>query len=248
MAEWICFDGNIFHPDDPMMLASNRGLRYGDGLFESIRIEDKIPLNLELHMNRLNEGCNVLGIPNPGVIQVQDSIESLLQKFNKLPQGRMKITVYREALGNYFPINSSSSFIVSISDEISMSKELRSIGVCPIPLKMYTPFSKFKTLNALPYVYASLYMKDKGWDDVIILNQDGRVCEALSSNIFWKYQGVLYTIPISEGCIEGVMRKVILQENKIIEKTATVEELVQADHIYVSNAIQGFQEVVLIRD
>ncbi|MBI3233301.1 MAG: aminotransferase class IV [Bacteroidetes bacterium] len=248
MAEWICFNGKIFQPDDAVLLTSNRGFRYGDGLFESIKIENNIPVNLDLHLSRLNEGCQVLGIPAPSAFQLSDSIKILLQKFEKLSQGRLKISVYRESEGNYSPVKSSSSFLISISDDISIAKNLRSTGICPLPLKMYTPFSKFKTLNALPYIYASLYMKEKGWDDVIILNQFGRVCEALSSNVFWKTEGVLYTIPVSEGCIEGVMRKVILQRNNIVEKTCTVDELLEADNIYVSNAIQGFQEVVLIRD
>jgi len=248
MAEWICFNGKIFHPDDAVLVANNRGFRYGDGLFESIKIENHIPLNLNLHLNRLNEGCQVLGIPMPNAIQLNDSIEILLQKFEKLPQGRLKISVYRQSEGNYSPIKSSSSFLISMADDISIANNLRSTGICPSPLKMYTPFSKFKTLNALPYIYASLYMKEKGWDDVIILNQYGRVCEALSSNVFWKIEGELYTVPISEGCIEGVMRKVILEQHKIIEKVCNVDELYKADNIYVSNALHGFQEVVLIRD
>lgn len=86
---------------------------------------------------------------------------------------------------------------------------------------------------------AAKYAKEKGWDEVIILNEYGRVCEGLTSNIFIKKEDIFYTPPLSEGCIDGVNRKAFLQENNtIIERPIEVEEL-KTNEIYFSNAVRG---------
>ena len=64
------------------------------------------------------------------------------------------------------------------------------------------------------FVMAAKYAKEKGWDEVIIINEHGRVCEALTSNIFLKINDIYYTPPLSEGCIDGVNRKAFLSENR----------------------------------
>ena len=96
------------------------------------------------------------------------------------------------------------------------------------------------------FVMAAKFAKENGWDEVIILNEHGRVCEALTSNIFIKKDNVFYTPPLSEGCIDGVNRKAFLIENKnIIERPIEIEEL-KNNQIYFSNAVRGMIQGELI--
>jgi branched-chain amino acid aminotransferase len=106
------------------------------------------------------------------------------------------------------------------------------------------PLSNIKSGNALIYVLAAIFAKENQCEDAIILNEYGRVCEATSSNIFMKYQGKYYTPPLSEGCVDGVMRKVWIQELikqgfSVLEQPVTIELLAIAEEIWLTNVIQG---------
>lgn len=245
MAEFVFFENQIYAADEFLFNANNRALRYGDGLFESIRIEDGIACHWDLHMQRLSEGCQVLKIESISTEILASALELLLKKIPTIKRGKLRVTIYRNSTGNYQPVQNNSSFYLSLSNEVIQNIASPKIGICPIPLKLYSPFSKFKTLNSLPYIYAANYMMEQGWTDVIILNQDGRVCEGLSSNIFWVKKNELYTTPISEACIDGIMRKILMKENNVIEKQCQIEELKEADMIYLTNAISGKTEIKL---
>ena len=109
--------------------------------------------------------------------------------------------------------------------------------------------SNIKTCNSLIYVMAGLYKTQNKVDDVFLLNQHGFLCEASSSNIFVWYQKHLYTPALSEGCIEGVMRHVIIKlarENNIplTEAQISPDILYEADEVFLTNAARGIQSVM----
>ena len=96
---------------------------------------------------------------------------------------------------------------------------------------------------------AGLYRKQKGVDDVLVLNQDGFLCESVSSNIFVWYDGKLYTPALSEGCVAGVMRRVVIElaaENnyEVVEAQINPDIMHLADELFFTNAIQGIQWVL----
>lgn len=115
--------------------------------------------------------------------------------------------------------------------------------------KPASELSKLKSANALIYVMAGLYRKQKDLDDVIILNQDGFVCESLNSNVFFWYGKKLYTPAISEGCIAGVMRDAVIEMAldsglEVIEAQISPDIMQEADEIFCTNALQGVQWVM----
>ena len=99
------------------------------------------------------------------------------------------------------------------------------------------------------YVMAGLYKTQNKLDDIFILNQDGNLCEAGSSNVFIGYQNELYTPALSEGCVEGVMRQVVIKlarENNIPVTEAQINPdiLYEADEVFLTNAGRGIQSVM----
>ncbi|HTM99809.1 MAG TPA: aminotransferase class IV, partial [Pedobacter sp.] len=107
----------------------------------------------------------------------------------------------------------------------------------------------YKTSNALLYVMAGLYQKQHRLDEAIILNQNGFLCESTSSNVFVVYDNQIYTPALSEGCVAGVMRSVILKIAKmndiqVIEAQISPEILKQADEVFVTNASSGVRWVM----
>jgi len=109
--------------------------------------------------------------------------------------------------------------------------------------------NRIKSLNAQIYVLAGIYKKKMAFDDVLILNQEGYLCESLISNIFVYYEKVLYTPALSEGCIEGVMRRVVMdmaqdEGIEVVEAQISPEIMKRADEIFCTNAVQGVQWVM----
>ena len=89
---------------------------------------------------------------------------------------------------------------------------------------------------------ASIWAREKELDDALILNSKGNIIEASSSNIFWRINRQWFTPPLSDGCVEGIMREVFMGQNKVIEKSCSMSELNKADEILLSNAIQGLRK------
>jgi branched-chain amino acid aminotransferase len=103
----------------------------------------------------------------------------------------------------------------------------------------------------LIYVLAKIWAKENGLDDALILNQNGNIIEAASANLFWKKNNQIYTVPLAEGCIDGIARQVYMEQmvlaNKpVIEKICSQIELQQADEIFISNATNGMSKFELV--
>ncbi|MEI6880097.1 MAG: aminotransferase class IV [Bacteroidota bacterium] len=248
MSEWFYYHNKVYTTNESVISLNNRAINYGDGFFESIRVENNIPQYWSNHILRIFEACSVLQITPPNEVDLLKSFEVLLKSTQNINLGRLKIVIFRKPGGLYTPIDSNSDFMLSIRMIDELKKQSKTAGICPIPLKMFTPFSKFKTLNSMPYIYAGLYMKQKKWDEVVILNASNRVCETLSSNIFWIENKTIFTTPISEGCISGVMRNLYIKKHKVEEKPCTVDNLLLADKIFVTNAIDGITEINLLKN
>lgn len=108
--------------------------------------------------------------------------------------------------------------------------------------------SLVKSGNALLYTMAGIWAKEEGWDDVLLLNEHGCICEATGSNVFVVKGETVYTPALSEGCVDGVMRRHIITrlqhaDYTLSETMVTIEQLEQADAVFLTNAIQGIISV-----
>jgi branched-subunit amino acid aminotransferase/4-amino-4-deoxychorismate lyase len=115
--------------------------------------------------------------------------------------------------------------------------------------KPINKLSNYKTSNALIYVMAGLYKKQNRLDDVFMLNQNGFLCESMTSNVFVVYDKQIYTPALSEGCVAGVMRNVVMDlarnnDIPIIEAQLNPEVLREAEEVFVSNAVTGIRWVM----
>jgi len=108
-------------------------------------------------------------------------------------------------------------------------------------------YSNIKRGSGLLYGKAVQFCKDQKLDEVIILNRGGRICEGSVSNVFWIKDGTVFTIPLSEGPVGGVFRHYLLNKIDVHEKSVTMEELINADEIFLTNVIRGIQPVGRLR-
>ncbi len=252
MIEKVNFNGNIIPANQPVFQASNRAFKYGDGLFESIRVFDgQIPF-LDYHFNRLQRGLLQLKYNIPDYFSISFFEREIQKLVNKNGNHRVRLTVFRSEGGLYRPENNHPQFLIEsqlLKDSFFHlnSKGLK-VGFFDDIKLSYNPLSNLKTCNSLPYILAGIFNKEKNLDDSFLLNSSGGIAECSSSNVFFLFKEIILTPSLSEACVDGAMRKIILElahaNNFTIKETSIKAiDLEKADEIWLTNAIQGIRWV-----
>ena len=247
-----CYNGDFIESDQISLDQVKRGFNFGDGLFETIRVGDGKPLFLKAHFKRFFKGLDELKINyseiNPSILT--SKIEELINVNNIVNGARIRLSAFRSGSGTYMPISNDLNYLIEVfpieSNFYNTNKRGLSVDLFNDLNKSYNRLSCYKTSNALLYIMASLYASENNCDDVFILNDNGNVIESTNSNVFISNNGVLYTPPLSEGCVGGIMRMKLI--NLAISKGIVVYEnkmppqhLMAADEIIITNTIQGFR-------
>ncbi len=228
----------------------NRSFKYGDGLFETIRIFQGKILFWKDHMERLFRGMRILKLefqPQLFEVLLLENCRHLMELKHIDKHGRLRIQVYRSGKGAYGPVDRKPSFLVeAFSFEGNTYQSLH-----PIDLTTYRdyplgpqPLAGCKTANALPYVLAAMHAQDEGVDDALMFSQEGYVSEGSSANLFLIQDKKLITPPLSTYCLDGVMRRHMIhlcQELRIplLEKKFKIAEVKKADAIFLTNSTRG---------
>jgi len=255
---YINYNGFLYMDDEKVFNVKNRAFKYGDALFESIRIIDGEPCYLEDHFIRLKKGMTVLKMRSANISfnELKDQIAKLIEKNHINLGGRIRLTVFRSGNGLYTPENEGKSYVIEAAPYKDNNYLLNDKG---LNIDVYNELrrhrnilSQIKTTNNIPHVLAGIYKKENDLDDCIILNDQGRIVEALSSNIFLYKNNNLYTPSLDEGCMDGIMRKQVLSAAKqmninVFEGMLNGSMLLQADEMFLTNAIKGIQWVVSYR-
>jgi len=256
MPNFILHNDVLKSDNEAVLTANNRAFKFGDGLFESMRMCQNRLQFAELHADRLQAGMQALKLEGYALFDTyflkQKTAE--LTKKNKIQgNARFRITVYREGEGRYAPESNKAGYVLEALPLTSASYELNTKGlivdVYDELTKPVNRLSNFKTLNALHYVMAGLFQKQYRLDEAVLLNQHGFLCETTSSNIFVVYDGQIYTPALSEGCVGGVMRSMIirlakLHELPLVEAQINPEILNQAEEVFITNAVSGIRWVM----
>lgn len=256
MSEDLIYNGEFYPSNQPILSINNRSFRYGDGLFESIRVVNGEVYNFEAHFTRLIEGMRMFNIEIPEYFTIEyfeNQIKSLIQHNGIHKGGRVKLTIYRKGeVASYYSETNEPGFIIEAesfsSNEFELSTDGIDIDVFDEITKPLNKYASFKTTNAFFYVSAIHAAKEKGLGDHLLINEKMNIIESTNSNFFIVSNGILYTPPLSSGCVGGTMRmKVInlaLANNiKVYESSITAGHLLSCDEIILTNAIQGIKWV-----
>jgi len=255
-SNFISYNNQIVSKETPLFTIANRSFCYGDGFFESIRITGGEMPFIQNHFERITETASVLEINLPKDLTVdwlQNTVKLLAEKNGVEKEGKARINFYRNEGGLYAPESNTCSVIVDVMPyKAAQGFELNSKGLkVDLYSKIKKPcnvLSSIKSCNSLLYVLAGKFKLDNDLEEAVILNDKNNVCEFTTSNLFIVINGVLYTPAITEGCITGVMRKVILDlaakaRIYVYETELKPNDLIRADEIFMTNAVQGIQWV-----
>ena len=250
--EFAIINNEIISSSQVKLSITNRAFLYGDGFFETIKIFSSKVFNFSNHYSRIINSAKMLDLDfNVSVSELEKSVNAIIRK-NNIIDGSIRITIFRDSDGKYFPDdNKSSYYIYTFNDTQDCfflnSNHPLSLGIYEDNYKPLSALSRIKSLNSLLYVMASKYAKKNDFDDVLLLNSNKNIIESANSNIFLCYGDVIYTPPISDGCVDGSMRRLIITLLKdkftLSTKTITYNDVVECEELFLSNAISGVRWV-----
>jgi branched-chain amino acid aminotransferase len=253
-SDWINYDGQLLRSDAPLFTAANRSFRYGDGLFETMMVRDgRLCLDF-YHFDRLFSGMRVLSIRETIKRQAFEAqILELCQKNGNPPRSRVRMVVFRDDGAD--PISSTPHYIIEswpLPGQPALNDKGLVIDVFPDGRKACDTLANLKSNNYLLYTLATLYAQKHALDDCLVLNSWDRLADSTIANLFYVSKGQFFTPPLSEGCVAGVMRRHLLENMpragfSVVERFATPEDLLNADELFLTNAIRGIRWVSSFR-
>lgn len=233
---------------EPAIELYNRAFRYGDAFFETMLFHDgSIPL-LRLHFERAAKTLKQLKMQTSDDFSFE-GLAPLLYDFlrdEEHPTAKVRISFWRNGHGTYLPHVNTVSYLVEaapISNKpFVLNEKGLVLGVYKETYKNTDFIANLKTIGCLTYTLASMWVRENGVDDAVLLNSHGRIAECTSSNIFIVCGNEISTPPLSEGCLDGVMRRHLLATlpNKgfnIKEQPIEIADLHQADEVFITNAL-----------
>ncbi|MCB9359702.1 MAG: aminotransferase class IV [Flavobacteriales bacterium] len=256
---YINYNGKLYLSEERIFTINNRAFKYGDALFETIRVINGKLCFVDDHFKRLMQGEELLKMKPCDISshEIISQIEELIVKNNITEGGRVRLTVFRDADGFYQPSNEKKAYVIEAKPIDNNYFELNAKGfkidIYNEQRRSTSKFSNIKTTNSLPQILAGIYSKENELDECLMLNKHGRIAEATSSNVFLYKNNNIYTPSLDEGCVDGVMRKQILKiaeklNINIFEGMVNGSMLLQADELFLTNAVKGIQWVEFFKD
>lgn len=258
--EYINLNGVTIPREKPVLTATNRSFCFGDGFFDSMHSSGSTIHHFNDHFERILKGIQVFQLEKPNHFTLgflKEEVQKLLVKNKLFKGGRARVTIFREEGGKYVPGNNKMNYLIETAatphDNFVLNHEGLVVDIYPEMKKPVNMLANLKTNNALLFVFAGMYMKNNNLDDIIILNEHKQVAEALSSNFFMYYNNTLHTPPLSDGCVEGVMRKQVIrlaQNNGIpvnANESITPLMLTSAEELFITNSVAGIRWIGGIR-
>ncbi|MDG2176252.1 MAG: aminodeoxychorismate lyase [Gammaproteobacteria bacterium] len=236
--------------DQDSITGNDRGLAYGDGVFETIRLHNNKPLLLGSHLNRLALGAQRL--------QISLNLEHLEQELEQLTfeypaQGILKILVTRGRGGRGYrpPAEADTTRLLTLHplpDYAGTEKGIN-VFVCNQRLAKQPSLAGIKHLNRLEQVMASLEWPGAEFHEGLMLDTSDFVVEGTRSNIFWGEKDRLFTPALDNCGVEGVMRNYLLEKIPEAEpiENCTLDRLLDAEEIFFCNSIFGIWPVLKIK-
>jgi len=253
MKKYFNYNGRFFADDENVLPKDDRSYRYGDGLFETMKLINGDILLKDYHFERMFSGLDVLKF-HISVLSTKRKIEKEIKELSKKNEceksARVRLSVSR-GNGGLYDYDNKFSYLIECwpLEQSGFNENGLVLDIFPDARKSIDVFSNLKSANYLPYVMAAIWAKEKKLNDALILNQRDRICDSTIANVFWVKDEKIFTPPLNEGCVAGVMRKKILEfatlnsDHLVQEHFLTKETLLQADEVFLTNAIAGIRWV-----
>jgi len=248
----INFNGELLFKENIKLTTDNRGFKYGDGIFETIKVVHEKVIFWEDHYFRLMASMRMLRMKIPMEFTLEFLEKEILKTVAVLEKGasfRVRLNVFRKDGGLYTPKTNAINYLIEASESNYKTKETYEIDVFKDFYNYSGLLSTIKTNNRMLNTLASIYANENDLDNCILVNERKGVVEVANANIFIVKNHIVKTPALTEGCIKGVVRSKVI-DILIKNKDFTIEETVispfeiqKADEVFITNAIMGIQAV-----
>jgi branched-chain amino acid aminotransferase len=257
----VFINGEFQAEEDASLQLDNRGYNYGDGLFETLRVINSKIMFWETHYFRLMSSMRILRMKIPMKFSPEYLEEKIIELIssNGLDKAavRVKINIHRNPGGYYTPQDNSVGYVIS-TKPIENAFFTLNDSKCEVELfkDHYIQsgmLSTIKSNNKLVNILAGIYAEENGFNNCFLINEKKSVLEVTNGNIFVVKGNEVKTPPLSDGCLNGVIRKQLIEilekseEFTLKEESISPFELQKSDEIFYTNAIQGIQSITKYR-
>jgi branched-chain amino acid aminotransferase len=251
---YLLHNGKIKETAEASLFPGQLGLLAGWGIFTTLRVVNGLLFAWERHWARMSRDARLLNVEmprDPG--QVERDLVHLVEK-NEAPDCTMRLVVVRNGGGLWEgPASGRASDTIALTAASKQWSASVRLGIQPHARFAAGDFTRTKVLSWAQNLRWAERAQEQGFDEVILLNEYGRVAECTSANVFAVFGQGVSTPPVSEGCLPGITREVLLEEVRVsglslMERELTVDELYQADEVFITSTTRGLLPVREIAD
>jgi len=248
---FVNHNGLIHLQDEAIIHIQSRALRYGEGLIETMFFQGRTLRHFDLHYQRLSNSLEELHLPPIERFTFEKELAKTIIANQNPDKGILRAEFFlNESL---FELQFWIEFIPVKEDHGTWRTKGLNLGISNKVVKSYDSISHIKSSSRLTYVIARQEAIYYILDDMLICNPNGNIVESSHSNIFIIKDQVIYTPPLTEGCINGIMRRFLLEKEETVgmpvrEKIITTAVLADADEVFLTNAVRGIQPVESVND
>ena len=248
----INFNGDLISNDQPIFKISNRVFKYGDGIFDTLKIANSKIIFFDDHYFRLMASMRMLRMEIPPYLTLEfliGEIEKTVAANNFSKNVRVRVSVFRKDGGFYNPSSNEVDYVIEAQKFSIINNENYKVDLFKDYSLNSGLLSTIKTTNRMLNVVASIFAEENNLDTCLLINEKKNIVEAIHGNIFLVFGNTLITPLISEGCIKGIIRKKIIQitkkhpDLKIEERAISPFEIIKADELFITNSIIDVQAV-----
>ena len=243
------YNGEIRETSEAALFAGQLGLLAGWGVFSTLRVASGALFAWERHWARLSRDARLLNVQMPEhAADVERDLLSLVEK-NQAPDCTLRLVVVRNGGGMWEgPASGLASDTIALTANSKTWGESVRLGLQPHARFAASDFTQAKVLSWAHNLRWAERAQEQGLDEVILLNEFGRVTECTSANVFAVFGQEVVTPPLSEGCLPGVTREVVVGELRLpglhmVERALTVDELHAADEVFITSTTRGLLPV-----
>lgn len=243
----VSINGELVKEEDASISIKDRGFRFGDGIFDTVRMVEGKIFRPDLYIERISAGLEAIKIKFQTTI-IEGEILRLLQA-NDLPDfnGFARISITRgQGSRGYLPVaDIKPNFVIELVPLRDMSQVDGRLCVSSYakPSMASLPVA-VKNMQGLNSTLAKIEAREKGYFDALLLNGDKKICECSSANIFWVKDGEFYTPSLNCGILKGVTRSIVMEllegEGDLLNQGEySLEDLHDVDEIFITNSVIG---------
>ncbi len=244
---WSWINGTLAPLDQGSVSITDHGFTVGDGVFETLKIERGIPLALTRHLRRLGRSAAGLALPQPDEDLVREAVAKVCAA-QPYELGVLRIT-YTSGPGPLGSMRGDADCTLAV---VSMPgkawAESTKAHVSQWPRNERSPLAGLKTTSYAENAVALAAAQAVGASEALMCNLAGRLCEGTGSNVFVVLQGRVVTPPLTDGCLAGVTRGLVLDWFDVEERSLPLATLQYADEVFLTSCTRDVHPVHAVDD